>query len=906
MATSRPFAQYLRCIGLHPSQSVGLHCCCTPHPLLLHKLSAPSTPSQLPINSRVTVSEVSGITANGQAFDTTLVDSAATQGLDSDTDAEQALTTYAGRGYSPAVFRLPFRAIPGEMSIEAKFFQTLQFNASTGEYRVTAPTMFPPEMLPNGLQNTLSITADVNTGTPDSGCGCSSHPMSIVPTATLPGLTRFGLQLTAGAAVPNCPLDLTYRAWSREILGSALLENVPGPAGETGGSFLLFVSPPPPTELPGVIGRRVVFLLDNSGSMSGTPMQTAKSALARCLDMLTPADEFGLCVFNSERAWWNPGTTAWNPSQHHSPDVSGQTSSYAVAPVHVSGAGYQDAPPAEYAPGYTGAPATVPANPHNIALCKRYVESVSTYGMTDILTPIQQAYEVLGRPSVEGQRKVPVVFVITDGAVPNERGIASFVKDSNAAIVARGAGQPGHPGMPMAAPRLFTFGIGQWCNHLFLQQLASVGRGFYDASLNVDTLTENLTALWAKSTAPVLLDLAVGMHPSCYTGGLEVYPNPIPDLFCGAPLVVSGRYIGQHPTVLGIRGTLPDGSQWSKQIPVYWTANVPVSKVFAKQQLDLLTASHWMAGGDASSDPAVKQLRQRIVNVSVKNSVPCAYTEMVAFPEKPEKVRERRGRGMATGAQAAQPGSNQPPPPADQPSEAELSKQAKGGGIPTGVKVVGVAAALGAVALVGSVAMSGTDMSGLVGGLDQVGGGIGDAFGALGDAVGSCNCCGADCTEAFSSLGCGNCDAVGGCLDDCFGNVGDCCGDTCSCLPNALSSIVSGCGDGLSQCGSALNCANDMSCLSGAASAVGSCASGFTEGICGELGNVMGSCGECVSSVAGAVPGCCEAAGGMLGSLTDCASGACGLLANCGDVLGSCGDIVGAVLGGICGILGSL
>ncbi|CAE7938274.1 unnamed protein product, partial [Symbiodinium sp. KB8] len=277
-------------------------------------------------------------------------------------------------------------------------------------------------------------------------------------------------------------------------------------------------------------------------------------------------------------------------------------------------------------------------------------------------------------PSTAGA-KVPIVFLLTDGAVPNEHHIVGYIKSSNATLVSQ----------QLPPNRFFTFGIGRWCNDYFLQQSAQVGRGYFDNALRAETLQENIISLMQKASAPVLLDIAVGMPPQCYSGGLEVYPSPIPDLYCGAPVVVSGRYIGQHPQVIGIRGRLPDGRAWERQIPVFSSSLVPVTKVFARQQLDLLVSGHWLAGGDSSKDPKVMAMREKIVAISVANSVPCAHTAMVAFPTTEKEVQERR-------AAEADPAKRNA-------KMADPKSKASKGGLPTGAKV-----ALGVVAVGAAVA----------------------------------------------------------------------------------------------------------------------------------------------------------------------------------------------------------
>jgi hypothetical protein len=71
------------------------------------------------------------------------------------------------------------------------------------------------------------------------------------------------------------------------------------------------------------------------------------------------------------------------------------------------------------------------------------------------------------------------------------------------------------------------------------------------------------------SSLLTLLSLLLLLLPSCITSvpshpqGLtqvELYPFPIPDVFVGQPLLVSGKFEGDWPETVEICGTLPDGN----------------------------------------------------------------------------------------------------------------------------------------------------------------------------------------------------------------------------------------------------------------------------------------------------------------------------------------------------------
>jgi len=55
------------------------------------------------------------------------------------------------------------------------------------------------------------------------------------------------------------------------------------------------------------VPRRVVFVLDRSGSMGGAPIEQAKKALAACLGALMEEDEFGIIAFDDNFVEFGPG-----------------------------------------------------------------------------------------------------------------------------------------------------------------------------------------------------------------------------------------------------------------------------------------------------------------------------------------------------------------------------------------------------------------------------------------------------------------------------------------------------------------------------------------------------------------------------------------------------------------------
>jgi Ca-activated chloride channel family protein len=117
--------------------------------------------------------------------------------------------------------------------------------------------------------------------------GSPSHSIKVKQDAM--GPARVALALAED--LPNRDLILDVRFKGREVRVLA------GPDGNSKRSFTAIV----PSTLFGQNGgspRRIVMLLDRSGSMKGEPIAQARKAIEACLAALTPEDTFGLMVFD--------------------------------------------------------------------------------------------------------------------------------------------------------------------------------------------------------------------------------------------------------------------------------------------------------------------------------------------------------------------------------------------------------------------------------------------------------------------------------------------------------------------------------------------------------------------------------------------------------------------------------
>ncbi|KAJ0537213.1 putative von Willebrand factor, type A, von Willebrand factor A-like domain superfamily [Helianthus annuus] len=222
-------------------------------------------------------------------------------------------------------------------------------------------------------------------------------------------------------------------------------------------------------------------------------------------------------------------------------------------------------------------------------------------GGTNLLTPLKQALEMVGKTG----ESIPFIFLITDGSVEDEKDICNMTKDH----LMEGETD---------CPRICTFGIGSYCNHYFLQMLAHMGRGCYDAAYDVDSISERLPRMFNNALSPVLTNITLDALQNL--DSTELYPFRIPDLF-GSPLVVSGRYHGNFPDIVTARGIRADLSTCVIDVKVRKAKGIPLDRVCARREIDTLTAHAWLYQNT--------QIEKKIANMSLQMGVPSEYTCMI-------------------------------------------------------------------------------------------------------------------------------------------------------------------------------------------------------------------------------------------------------------------------------------
>jgi Ca-activated chloride channel family protein len=173
---------------------------------------------------------------------------------------------------------------------------------------------------------------------------------------------------------------------------------------------------------------------------------------------------------------------------------------------------------------------------------RNFVSRIVAEGSTDINRALLEAMNSAD-PSTSlraGVERPTIVIFLTDG-------LPTTGETNTQKIIAN---------VTNAAPknvRLFAFGVGDDVNTILLDTLAEKIRGASGYVRPTEKIDEIVSAFYAKVSTPVLSDISLDW------GGIavnDVYPYPLPDLFAGTQLVVTGRYRTGGAATITLKGTI--------------------------------------------------------------------------------------------------------------------------------------------------------------------------------------------------------------------------------------------------------------------------------------------------------------------------------------------------------------
>jgi len=242
-------------------------------------------------------------------------------------------------------------------------------------------------------------------------------------------------------------------------------------------------------------------------------------------------------------------------------------------------------------------PAPVLATPENIEMGLNYVAGLHGGGGTHMLKGIEAALNFPHDP-----RRLRVVTFLTDGYIGNEREIFAAIHRD------------------LGAARIFSFGVGSSPNRFLLEGMARLGNGAV-AMVSGESDAEVVDLFYQRLQHPAMTDLQI------VWGKMEVkdvYPSRLPDLFVGRPILVTGRFEGQLPERVRVKG-MQAGKPISVDVPTDSIAdgNRPaLAAVWARRNI----ASKM----DVLNTEPVPGLAEQVRDLALQYNLVSSYTSFVA------------------------------------------------------------------------------------------------------------------------------------------------------------------------------------------------------------------------------------------------------------------------------------
>ncbi|MEQ1609999.1 MAG: marine proteobacterial sortase target protein, partial [Hyphomonadaceae bacterium] len=236
--------------------------------------------------------------------------------------------------------------------------------------RITPPVLHPAQEPSGaeGLRLPVNFNISLEAGAPIADIFSQTHGLVVSRT----DIDTARIHLQEGEVPADRDFVLSWKPEPATAPTASLFRE-----NRNGDDYLLAVVNPPAMKTNAQRrDREAIFVIDNSGSMSGDSMDQAKQGLLLALDHLAPTDEFNIVRFDDTM------------------ELVFQTA--------------------------------VPANEQNLARARRFVSNLEANGGTEMLPALRAALVDNDRENTEEVRQV--VF-ITDGAIGNEDQLFAAIHD---------------------------------------------------------------------------------------------------------------------------------------------------------------------------------------------------------------------------------------------------------------------------------------------------------------------------------------------------------------------------------------------------------------------------------------------------------------------------------------------
>ncbi len=249
---------------------------------------------------------------------------------------------------------------------------------------------------------------------------------------------------------------------------------------------------------------------------------------------------------------------------------------------------------------------TIPARDSALA----YIATLTARGMTNISGAFQQTIPCF---TTVDDTAANIIIFLTDGQAT----AGQTNTDSIVAIVSRAVKATGK------TIYIFTFGIGSDVNQQLLTLLASTNSGLPEF-LGNDELEGRITDFYNTIRNPVMIAPNISFSSPAIA---EPYPDPLPNLYKGQQLLVSGIYtsaVGGTVTFSGTSFGRPVSYQYDLTLAdTLVEKHSFLPKIWAKLKIEFLLVRYYSA---PSGSALAEELRKEIVDISIRYGVVSPFT----------------------------------------------------------------------------------------------------------------------------------------------------------------------------------------------------------------------------------------------------------------------------------------
>ena len=246
----------------------------------------------------------------------------------------------------------------------------------------------------------------------------------------------------------------------------------------------------------------------------------------------------------------------------------------------------------------------LPATRENLEAARRYVKYLEANGGTEMLPAL---IHLMTKPEAPGH--VRTIVLLTDGDLGNEEQIFAAMRQS------------------LGGARLYTIGIGSAPNVFLASKMAQFGRGTFTHIADLSEIKEQMMRLFASIESPALTDVKLSFE------GVEVsnvYPEHIPDLFAGQPLLIYGQITSGR--VGKVHLTARAGNEaYEASIPVNVakaTFHPGITVLWARQRVEDLM-DHWREAEVNNK----AEIQDSVIAHAIQYNLVTRFTSLVAVEE---------------------------------------------------------------------------------------------------------------------------------------------------------------------------------------------------------------------------------------------------------------------------------